>query len=203
MEQSSQPKKIIEFNWWSIMLILAFLSSSIYLGVRTSRLSKKDQQNIATQAVLESQRDSVKAVAQRLKQRIVLLEADVVEANQNSNQAEKAALQYKRKYIELKQATPPSPCDTFIVLKECDKQLQTYENFIAILKANVLSYSRLSDTLKIENKYLNNAYDLCERLSASQKDELAKVRGKLRRHKTLNWALGGLVTGAAVVILLK
>lgn len=197
---NSESKNIINFNWVSVILILAFLSSSIYLGVRTSRLSKKDQQNIATQAVLESQRDSVKAVAQRLKQRVIILEADVVEANQNSNQAEKTALQYKRKYIELKQNTPPSPCDTFVVLKECDKQLQTYENFIAILKANVLSYSRLSDTLRIENKYLNNAYDLCEKLSASQKDELTKVRGKLRRHKTLNWALGGLVAGAAIII---
>lgn len=198
---TSENKKVFELNWASVLLILLFLSGSVYFGIRTSHLTKKDQQNIAVQAVLEAQRDSVNAVAQRLKQRIVVLEADVVAANQNSTQAEKTALQYKRKYIELKQSAQPSPCDTFIVLKECDKQLETYENFIAILKANVLSYSRLSDTLRIENKYLNDSYALCEKLSNTQKDELTQLRNKARRYKGINFGLMGVLVGAAVVII--
>lgn len=203
MAQEKESKKVIEINWFSLMLIFIFMAGSIFFGVRSSRLSEKDQQNIAQQAVLLAQKDSIEKQVVVYQERIKILEAEVNSANSNTSQAEKSALQYKRKYLELKEATPPSPCDTFVVLRECDKQLQVYENFIAILKANVLSYSKLSDTLRIENKYLYQQKSIANDLIGFQKKELTTTRNKLRRSKILNWGLAGLATGAIVVLVAK
>jgi hypothetical protein len=137
------------------------------------------------------------------KERIVVLEADNQLANKTTADAEKIALQYKRKYLDLRNATPPSPCDTSPVLINCDRQLLIYENFISILKSNVLSYSRLSDTLRLANKYLDESLAICDMLVDDQKKELTDLRRSGKRGKTLNWSLGSAVVAAIIVLLVK
>jgi len=204
MDTSNQSKKeVINFNWWAILLILAFGAGSLYFGVRSSRLSKKDEQHVARQSVLEAQRDSVRAKADKLEAKIVILEAGVKQANKNTDVAENTVAIFKKKYLDLKNQVPPSPCDSFPVLVECDKQLEYRDNFITILKANVLSYSRLTDTLQLKNKYLDSAYGLCLKLSTDQKEELTDTRKKLRRGKILNFGLTGALAGAIVVLFVK
>jgi hypothetical protein len=87
---------------------------------------------------------------------------------------------YRKKYEELKN-TPNVP-DTVLV-EDCEQLVLRYDNYVEILKANVLSYKKLSDTLQLENTYLDQAYGICVTLSADQKEELAKTRNKLKRSK--------------------
>lgn len=196
MAQSDQPKKF-EFNWVSILIIIGLAATSMYFG---SRLSKKQQQNIAEQAVLKAQADSAKAVADRFEKRIKVLEVEVEDANKNTTDAEKQISAYKKKYREL--LNVPSVHDT-VKIEECDKLVERYDNYVTILKSNVLSYKKLADTLQLENKYLDDAYAICATLSTKQEEELVQTRSKLRRSKIANFGFGGALIGAAVILLVQ
>ena len=197
MEQSDKKKKVLEFNWLSVLIILIFAASSVYLGVNSSRLSKKDEVNIAKNAVLKAQRDSIKSDADKIKIRVKILEADVKTANKNTASAESQVSAYKKKYKEL--LNSPVVHDT-VKIEECDKLVEQYDNYTTILRANILSYVRLTDTLQIHNKYLENAYGLCVELSKNQEEQLGTTRAKLRRSRILNFGLGGTLLGAVVVL---
>ncbi len=198
--EASDNKKVIEINWVSILLILAASGLAIFFGVKTSRLSAKQERDIAEQAVLKAQRDTAYAKVVLYAERVKVLEADVKEANKNTSDAEKSVTNYRKKYNELK--NKPDVPDTIKVV-ECDELLGRYDNFITVLKSNVASYSRLADTLKLENKYLAESYKLCLTLSDSQAIELTKTRKQLRKSKILNWGAGGMLVGAIVVIIAK
>lgn len=200
MEQSDQSKKVFQLDWVSVLIILAFASGCIYFGVRTSKLSKKDEANIAAQAVLQAQRDSTKVIADRMAARVKILEVEVGEANKNTADVEKQLMSYRKKYQEL--SSLPAIHDT-VVVEECELLVERYDNYVTILKANILSYSKLTDTLQLENKYLKDAYSLSVALANKQKDDLTKARGQVRRHKIANWGLGGALGGAIIVLLLK
>lgn len=198
MGQSDQPKKVIEFNWLSVAIIVLLLGGSIFLGVRTSKLSKKDQQNIETQAKLEVQRDSAKAQADFWKKEADKLQVKVEDANKNTKDAEQKVYVYRQRYNALK--NKPEIHDTVKVV-ECDKLVERYDNYVEILKRNVASYAHLADTLQLQNKYLDEAYVLCVTLSTQQKEELQKTRTKLRRSKILNWLTSGLFVGSVAVLI--
>jgi len=198
MAQSEQSKKVIEFNWLSVLIILLFASACVYLGVNSSRLSKKDEINIAVNAVLKAQRDSVKADADRVRERVKILEAEVEEANKNTASSDAQVLAYRLKYKEL--LNKPEVHDTIKVV-ECDQLVERYDNYVTILKANVLSYSKLTDTLQLENKYLLDAYGICVTLSTNQEKQISDTRAKLRRSKILNFGLAGTLAGAVVALL--
>lgn len=196
MAQPDQPKKI-EFNWVSLLIIIGLAVTSAYFG---ARLSKKQQENIAEQAVLQAQRDSTIAVAKRLEVRVRVLEAEVDEANKNTNNAEKQVLSYKKKYKEL--SGLPAVHDT-VKIEECDKLVERYDNYTTVLKANILSYIKLTDTLQLENKYLGEAYAICVTLSTKQGEELTQTRSKLRRSKIVNFGMSGALAGAIIVLLVR
>ena len=149
MAQSDQPKKM-EFSWVSLLIIIALAVTSAYFG---SRLSKKQQENIAEQAVLRAQRDSTRVVADRLEIRVKVLEAEVDDANKNTTDAEKQVSAYRKKYKEL--LNVPAVHDT-VKLEECDQLVERYDNYVTVLKSNILSYVKLTDTLQLENKYLES-----------------------------------------------
>lgn len=195
MEQSEQINKVAEIGWPSIVIIVIIAGLCLFFGIKTSRLSAKDEANIAKQSVLASQRDTAYAKVLLYAKRVNILEADVKEANSNTNDATNSMANYRKKYNELR--NKPEVHDTVKVL-ECDDLLVRSDNFITILKANVASYSRLADTLQLENKYLTDSYQLCLTLSKSQAVDLTATRGKLRRSKILNWGEGGVVGGLTV-----
>jgi hypothetical protein len=203
MTQEKETKTVVNYNWLELLILLIFIGGVIYLGISNSKLKDKNEKHIAKQAVLEAQKDSLQRQNVFYKERIVVLEADNQLANKTTADAEKIALQYKRKYLDLRNATPPSPCDTSPVLINCDRQLLIYENFISILKSNVLSYSRLSDTLRLANKYLDESLAICDMLVDDQKKELTDLRRSGKRGKTLNWSLGSAVVAAIIVLLVK
>ena len=192
--------KQIKINYVYILIILLFAGVGIFFGLKTSRLSKQMEKDVALQAVLKAQRDSLVSKAFKLEKRVVVLEAQVQDANKNTTNAEGYVRLYKSKYLELKNK-PDVVCDT--ILQDCDKQLVRYEAFIDILKANVLSYGRLADTLKLENKYLKDASVICQHLTANQSDELTGLRKKVRTHKILNWGMGGFIVGLTTILLLQ
>jgi hypothetical protein len=203
MTQEKETKTVVNYNWLEFLILLIFIAGSVFFGIKTARLTEKDTKHIAKQAVLEAQKDSLMKQNKLFVERITMLEADVQLANQTTEKAEVNALQFKRKYLDLKNATPPSPCDTSPALINCDKQLLVYENFITILKSNVLSYSRLSDTLRLQNTILTDAMSTCDLLVADQKQELTTLRKQAKRGKTLNWTLGGFFAGDIVILLVK
>ena len=202
MAQSDQPKTI-KINYVYVLIILAFAGVGIFFGLKTSRLSKQMEKDVALQAVLRNQRDSLVSKAFKLEKRVVVLEAEVNKANKNTESAEKYITLYKNKYLDLKNQTPPSPCDTFPVLIDCDKQVIRLENFVDILKANVASYGRLADTLGIQNTYLQDANKICTQLTGNQSTELTQLRKKARVHKVLNWGMGGFIVGLTTILLLQ
>ena len=202
MAQSDQPKTI-KINYVYVLIILLFAGVGIFFGLKTSRLSKQMEKDIALQAVLKAQRDSLVSKAFKLEKRVVILEAEVNKANKNTTNAEGYVKLYKSKYLELKNQTPPSPCDSFPVLAECDKQVLRLENFVDILKANVASYGRLADTLGIQNTYLQDANKICTQFTGNQSTELTQLRKKVRTHKILNWGMGGFIVGLTTILLLQ
>jgi hypothetical protein len=196
LAQSEQKKYEIDLFWLFISLL--FVGASIWLGVNNSRLSKKDQQNIATQAVLRAQRDSLVVKSDALQEKIVLLEADVKKANLNTQESENRAYAYKKRYEAIQSIHPG--VDTVTLYLNCDTLNQIYENHIEILKTNVYSYARLSDSLRVQTSYLLQEQGISTALITVQAEELIKVRGKLRRAKIFNWTMGGLLVGAVTII---
>ena len=199
--EASDNKKVYEMNWASILLILIFLGGGIFFGIRSARLSKSDQKHIAEQAVLIAQRDSIAKQVVVYAEKVKVLEAKVQQANKNTSVTEANVAMYRRKYLELKNQVPPSPCDTFPVLTGCETQLRYADNFIAILKANVLSYSRLSDTLQLENTFLLREKSISDVLLSKQKESLYTTQNKLRRSKALNWITSGVAAGMLVFLI--
>ena len=195
--------KQIKINYVYVLIILAFAGVGIFFGLKTSRLSKQMEKDIALQAVLKAQRDSLVSKAFKLEKRVVVLEAQVQDANKNTTNAEGYVKLYKSKYLELKNQTPPSPCDTFPVLVDCDKQLIRYESFIDILKANVASYGRLADTLQLQNTYLKDASVICQQLTSNQSTELTSLRKKARVHKIMLFGETGILAGMIAILLLQ
>lgn len=195
----AQSKKI-EITWQAIVVLIIAGGIAVYFGVRTHRLSKQDEAHIAVQAILESQRDSSYAKAVKLAEENRILKAKADSANKNTEVYQLSLSVYKKRYEELK--NKPEVHDTLIV-QECDELLVRYDNFIVILKANVLSYSRLADTLQLENKYLKEAYGISLTLNNDQKRELEKLRGRNRVSKILNWSLGGVLTGAIAILFIQ
>lgn len=199
MEPSSQSKTI-KINYVYVLIILLFAGAAVYFGIRTSRLSAKMEKDIAAQAVLKAQRDSIIAKATKLESRVVVLEAQVQQANKNTATEESKVRLYKSKYLELKNK-PDVPCDT--VLQNCDSELERYENFVEILKANVASYGRLADTLQLQNDYLKQANEICTQLTGNQSDELTTLRKQARKHKIALWGSGGIIAGMLAILLLQ
>lgn len=193
-----EDKKVFEMNWWSIAIILILLGGGIFFASKSARLSKKDAEHIAAQAKLEVVKDSLQKKASTLEVRVKVLEADVQQANKNTASKEKEVLSYRNKYLALKDQ--PTVHDT-VKLQECDQLVLRYDNWITILKANVLSYSKLSDTLRIENTYLTDALKASDKLISDQREELVADRAKLKRSKIFNWSFGGLAAGMLIVLI--
>jgi hypothetical protein len=203
MTQEKETKTVVNYNWLELLILLIFIGGVIYLGISNSKLKDKNEKHIAKQAVLEAQKDSLQRQNRVYMERITILTAEVSAANKNSAVSEQNTLVYKRKYLDLKEAIQPNICDTFIILRECEKQLDRTENLVAIMKVNVFKYAKLSDTLKIANKYLNESLATCDLLVDDQRKELTTLRKQAKRGKTLNWSLGSAVVAAIIVLLVK
>ena len=197
MEKSG---KKIEISWISIALILAFAGGALYFGVRSSRLSKAQEEHISQQASLQTKLKLKDSVISVINQRVEVLEADAKRANRNTEVATVNMEMFKRKYLELKNQVPPSPCDSFPVLVSCENQIRYHQNYEEILKANILAQARRGDTLQIANNHLEDAYGICKQLTLDQNQELTDTRKKLRRTKIFSWGLGGALLGALTVL---
>jgi regulator of replication initiation timing len=203
MTQEKETKTVVNYNWLELLILLIFIGGVIYLGISNSKLKDKDEKHIAKQAVLEAQKDSLQRQNRVYMERITILTAEVSAANKNTYTSEQNALQYKRKYLDLKGSIQPNICDTFIILRECEKQLGRTENLVAIMKANVLSYAKLSDTLRLSNTYLTEALATCDLLSADQKKEVMDLRKKVRRRGLMNAVIGGILGGVVIILAVK
>lgn len=206
-QSDNKTRKIIELDWISLLLILVLMGFAIYFGVkyysRNSEATANEQQHIQKQAILEYQKDSLQKQIKPLQERIVLLEADVQLANKNTSDASKTALEYKKKYLEAKATKIPDACDSSEILQSCEKALSINENLVLIMKANVLSYAKLSDTLRLQNTYLSNALTTCDLLVEDQKKEVGDLRKKVRRRGMMNAVIGGILGGVIIILAVK
>lgn len=199
----SDSKPVINYNWLEFLILIVFIGGTVFFGIKTSRLTEKDTQHIQKQAILEYQKDSLEASIKLLGERIELLEADVQLANNNSSDASKTALEYKKKYLEAKATKIPDACDSSEILQSCEKALSINENLVLIMKANVLSYAKLSDTLRLQNTYLSEALDVCSLLTEDQKKEVGDLRKKVRRRGMMNAVIGGILGGVIIMLAVK
>lgn len=194
-------EKKTSYNLIYIIVIAALMALGFFLGSKNNTLSKKQEESISNIAVLKANRDSILENESKLKKRIEILEATVKQSDVKIAIEANKATNYKKKYKLLK--LNPSPCDTFIRLVSCDSLVNVYESYNASLTAGMLSYIRLSDTLRLSNKYLEQANNICSDIVNKQNKELTQSRKSLRRRGILNWSLSGIVAGMAVVLLIK
>jgi hypothetical protein len=194
-------EKKTSYNLVYIIVIAALMALGFFLGSKNNALSKKQEESISNIAVLKANRDSILEIENKLKKRIEVLESTVKQSNNKIAIEANKSTNYKKKYELLKLNF--SPCDTFIRLVSCDSLIDIYEGYNASLTAGMLSYIRLSDTLKLSNKYLEQANNICLDIVNKQNKELTQSRKSLRRRGILNWSLSGIVAGMAIVLFIK